>query len=507
MTHDARPLTIAAAALAFAAHAAAEAPRSTPQDRPSAGAPARTGAGTADDLARALAGDLDDGRRLVFYDWLDDTGTLRGGPVLLPPADALEPTFAMPAGVDVETIRDAGDPANRLDVVIVGDGFTLPELPAYAERMEIVVDQFFEAEPWATYRDYINIHRVDVRSPESGVDNDPVPGIERDTALDMEFWCQGVERLLCASTSKAWAFAGLAPEADQVWAVANSDKYGGTGYLEEDVTTFPSTITTADWLLIHEFGHAFAELADEYWTSGATWNGPELPFTNVSIRTRFEMLQQETKWWRWIGAEEPLLGGEVGALEGGWYHEFGIRRPAETSRMRSIGQPFNLVSLEALVAQIHRDVNPIDGGTPPGQTPTGSVLEVVPMQPIGHDLEITWLAGGEEIPGTSGQTSIDLAAVGPIPPGTIVQVLVVDPTEWVIDPAIRNTLLTGRRIWALQPACPGDLDGSGRIDWPDLVRMIEAWGPCSGPCFGDLDDDGAVDADDLTTLLATWGDC
>ena len=75
-------------------------------------------------------------------------------------------------------------------------------------------------------------------SSESGVDHDPVFGIYRNTALDMGFWCSDIERLLCVNVGDAYAYANQAPDADQVFAVANSTKYGGAGYSSSDLATF-----------------------------------------------------------------------------------------------------------------------------------------------------------------------------------------------------------------------------------------------------------------------------
>ena len=54
--------------------------------------------------------------------------------------------------------------------------------------------------------------------------------------------------------------------------------------------------------------------------------------------------------------------------------------------------------------------------------------------------------------------------------------------------------------------CPGDTDGSGTVDFNDLVELLAAWGPCSG-CSADFDNSGVVDFDVLIALLAAWGPC
>ena len=56
------------------------------------------------------------------------------------------------------------------------------------------------------------------------------------------------------------------------------------------------------------------------------------------------------------------------------------------------------------------------------------------------------------------------------------------------------------------PACEGDLDESGEVDFADLVSLLAAWGPCPG-CPQDLNASGAVDFSDLVSLLSAWGPC
>ena len=54
--------------------------------------------------------------------------------------------------------------------------------------------------------------------------------------------------------------------------------------------------------------------------------------------------------------------------------------------------------------------------------------------------------------------------------------------------------------------CPEDLDASGTVDFPDLIQLLSAFGPCDS-CAEDLDASGAVEFDDLIALLSVWGSC
>ncbi len=143
-----------------------------------------------------------EGLERVYYDGVDEHGNLTGGMVLLPRPD-LQALMPGP-GAAWTTILDNGPSSNRLDIVFVGDGYLESELGLYAGHVINGLDNLLTQEPFLSYSTYFNVHRVDVISNESGVDNDPVPGILRDTALDMGFWCNNIERLLCVNVSTAY---------------------------------------------------------------------------------------------------------------------------------------------------------------------------------------------------------------------------------------------------------------------------------------------------------------
>src|SRR5687767_13504803 len=285
------------------------------------------------------------------------------------PFDALHGTRAIEkpvapgpeSGANVTTILDNGSSTNRIDIVLVGDGYTAAQLPNYAAHAQNAVSQFFQQAPLSLYKSLFNVHRVDVISNQSGVDNDPSPGVLRDTALDMQFWCSGIERLLCVDPFKAAGFAANAPDVDQVLAVANSTKYGGAGYPGNNLGTFSGGNGSALEVALHEFGHAFADLADEYdYADGATYFGGEPFEPNITKQTAAQIAASQTKWHRWLDLPE------VDAFEGASYNQFGLYRPTFNSKLRSLGQPWGAVNAEQLIVSVYKTVRPIDDATPAG---------------------------------------------------------------------------------------------------------------------------------------------
>jgi hypothetical protein len=98
----------------------------------------------------------------------------------------------------VETIINIGSPANRVDIVILGDGYTAADMPKYKTDVQNAMTQFFNNEPFGEYRNFFNVHRVDVISSQSGADH-PERALFVNTALDATYNCAQIQRLICVN--------------------------------------------------------------------------------------------------------------------------------------------------------------------------------------------------------------------------------------------------------------------------------------------------------------------
>ena len=392
----------------------------------------------------------------VYYDYVEN-GVLTGGRVMV---DRANPEHRRVFGLDPEagaaalvhpftTIRNSGPTSNRVDIVLLGDGYTAAELGAYATHAGNVNTSFFAQEPFAAYATYFNVHRVDVTSAESGVDEID-NGIFRNTALDMAYGCFGIDRLLCISVFKAQQAAGSAPQWEQILALANSTRYGGAGYPGDEIGTLAGINASAVEIALHEFGHAFADLADEYdYGDGATYTGPEPFETNVSIYTAPQQVAMQTKWHLWV----DLPGVE--SFQGAYYNQFGIYRPTFNSKMRSLGATFQQVNVEQLVLSMYEIVSPIDDATPASATALSQLetLFVTPLAPTDHALAVQWAVDGVDVAGATGPT-FRLADHAPAPGIYDVSVTVRDTTTRVRDEAARDALMTATRQWQVEvPDC------------------------------------------------------
>lgn len=423
--------------------------------RPLLGLIAVLGLGAWTALSGSVPGDdIPEGFELVYYDGLDAQGRLTGGRTLAPRIPSVETTPAVPAPVttlfgpspaqtQAALSRGVGDGDNRVDLVFVGDGYTAAEMSEFQGDVDTVVAGLFSTEPLGRYANYFAVHRVDVVSNDSGVDNDPTQGINRDTAMDMEYWCGGTERLLCVNVSAAYGFANNAPAVDQIIALANSNKYGGAGYSSSNLATSAGGNGSAVEIVKHELGHSLGNLADEYTYGGPTnWTNGEPSRQNVSTFDSATMASMGTKWAAWLGANVAGFDGTVGTFEGANYSETGIYRPTNNSLMRSLGRPFNLVGAQEVIKQIYREVEPIDDASDPSAAwGEGDVLFVTPMVITGAPLDIQWSLDGVEVPGATSET-LDISSLGLGGCTGTVSVTVRDNTTWLLDEAFRDARMT-----------------------------------------------------------------
>lgn len=302
-------------------------------------------------LAFVSAGPTGDGHPVPQREWREvfsPDGTITR---LLLPKEVHPPLspFANVAA-DVVALQQTGPSDKRFDLVFVGDGYTAGQLPLLRSHAESKWAEVASVEPFKKHKNYFNVWLVNVISTDSGVDNDPNQGISRNTALDMGFWCSGIERLLCVNQSKALAYAANAPAVDQVMALGNSTMYGGAGYTTGGLATASGGNALSGQVAIHEFGHSIGKLADEYFSPGS-YSGPEPNWPNASIYPSAQMAQLQTKWHSYLGRSTPD-GGVIGAFEGANQCATGIYRPSENSLMRTLGKPFNLVGLDIMDAAI-----------------------------------------------------------------------------------------------------------------------------------------------------------
>jgi hypothetical protein len=247
-----------------------------------------------------------------------------------------------PVNAAFTKIYGPGDPQKCVDLAFVAEGYTVEEMGKFRDDVKKMADVLFSEAPFSDYRDKINIWAVEAVSADSGTD---IPGdrIYNNTALNSSFYTFGTDRYLTTQDIKSVNdYAALAPH-DNIIVLINSSKYGGGGvYNYYSGTTVGHPLSPK--VFIHEFGHGFAGLADEYYSSDVAYD--EFYPLNVepwepNITT---MVNFNSKWKNKVAKETPMptpaddkYRNTTGLFEGGGYSAKGIFRPEMDCRMKSNG--------------------------------------------------------------------------------------------------------------------------------------------------------------------------
>ncbi|MFJ1754463.1 M64 family metallopeptidase [Kitasatospora sp. NPDC088134] len=348
----------------------------------------------------------------------------------------------------VTPIVQAGPTSAKLDLVVVGDGYTAAEQGRFLTDAAAKWQEISAVEPYASYRGLFNVWAVQAVSAESGVSGDPDRATVRRTALGSYFWCGDVERLLCVDTDAVDRYAARAPQADLVLVVANSTKYGGAGYNDlvsplgySGIATVSGGNDRSGQIAVHETGHSLGHLADEYWYDGqGPYPGAEPAEANLSRLTADRMRRARTKWYRWLGQASPD-GGTVGAYLGGGYYPTGLYRPTDNSIMRSLGREFSLPGREAMIAGFYRYASTLTSTTPATGTLTPADRVEIALPVAGT--RVRWYLDGRELTALRDRTRLDLAALHLTGPKRLhhrLTATATDPTPAVIDPELLPAL-------------------------------------------------------------------
>ncbi|MBI4243306.1 MAG: hypothetical protein HY606_04375 [Planctomycetes bacterium] len=212
-----------------------------------------------------------------------------------------------------------GSPMNKVDIVVVGDGYTIGEIPRFREDVVDLKNALFDHEPFKSRFNEFNFHCVDVVSVESGVDR-PLENICRNNALGV-FYNGGTQMLISRKDHVRQAARRIGVNADLIVVIANDSKTGGTGFLYPVFNNGSNLKNTG----VHEIGHSFAVLGDEYVQNSLTYEGFEPVWPNLTVHTD----PSRSKWKDLLGTD-PFTGATVDFFEGGaGEFKYGIWRPTK----------------------------------------------------------------------------------------------------------------------------------------------------------------------------------
>lgn len=300
---------------------------------------------------------------------------------------------------DVEPIKVSGDNDKRINLVIMGDGYTTTQLDEFITDATSFSNSMFNKAPLKEYADYFNVYAIKVPSNESGADhpgtgnatdesNWPIPTVTVDTYFNATFDSFGNHFLLFyeadenyANNTEAKIISVLAdnfPTYDQALILVNSGYYGGSG------GQFPmaSTGISSNEIAIHELGHSLFDLKDEYYP------GDDLAAEAANM-THMNNISNP-KWSNWVGTDNVGVYQHTCASGNcaDWY------KPHTSCKMEALNNPFCAVCKEGIIEKIHSLVSPIDAYTPNNNTvdnptfPLDFQLDLVKPDP--NTLESEW---------------------------------------------------------------------------------------------------------------------
>ncbi len=294
-----------------------------------------------------------------------------------PASRQVNPARLTPIG-RVWTLWESGPPETKVDLLLIGDGYTEAELPKFHADATRLVETMFSVEPYKSRRADFNVRAIDVAAVESGIHN-PRTGDMRRSRVGTEYNIFDSERYALDPDNRAWRDIASAAPYDAVEILLNSRYYGGGGIFNDHATVAVDT-GSAEYIFVHEFGHHFAGLGDEYYTSDVAYEtgaaekvepwepnvtalhdpatlkwrdlvepGTPLPtpWDKDAYEKRSAEIQAERRRLRAIGAPESAMdalfakqlefektflstmahSGKVGAFEGASYEPKGLYRP------------------------------------------------------------------------------------------------------------------------------------------------------------------------------------
>jgi len=251
-----------------------------------------------------------------------------------------------------------GDPSVRIDIAILPEGYTAAEMDLFRSDCDKFARELFKFSPFKENQAKFNIRGILAPSAESGTDI-PGNGTWKRTILNSRFYTFDSERYLMTFDNKSVRDLAANVPYDQIYILVNSSKYGGGAIYNHYNTSVNSNSSSAK-IFVHELGHGFAGLADEY-DDGSTAFNDMYPLTTEPWEANLTTLVDfESKWRGMLPPNTPVptpLNNEnplqIGVYEGGGYVAKGIYRPATDCLMRSFrGDEFCAVCQRAIQEMI-----------------------------------------------------------------------------------------------------------------------------------------------------------
>lgn len=253
---------------------------------------------------------------------------------------AFEPRSIVPTNFEKITLHKGGDDKNCMVITFMGDGFTASQQGAFIDEVRRTTEYMLSEPPLSLHKNGVNIYAVKVISNVSGVATHPSNLIDNyfgsssgGTSIPSYIWIYREQRAHAT-------FDYYSPDCDVKAVIANAPQHSGFG----GAFSVTAMHSAARFVVAHEMGHVFADLADEYW-SGATGE--------AANRTA-DKNPATIRWRNFLGKNGIGIYpyGPTG-VQSAWF------RPHQNCKMQQSGAPFCDVCLEEFRWRIERIKNPL----------------------------------------------------------------------------------------------------------------------------------------------------
>ncbi len=243
-------------------------------------------------------------------------------------------------------VRDVmvnGPPEGKVDVLFVPEGYRADQMEKFRADVSRLAEALFSFAPYGELRQRFNVRAIEVPSREAGC-GEPRKGFFPDTAFSLSFNTFGSARYMASPDVTALHDAASNAPFDQLVVIVNTARYGGGGVFNAYNVTI-SDNPFDEYVLVHEFGHGFASLGDEYFDSEVAYDGfypPGVEPWEPNITASGE----SPKWKDLVTPGVPLptpadparFGDAVGAFEGAGYAAKGLFRAKIDCKMIGKGR-------------------------------------------------------------------------------------------------------------------------------------------------------------------------
>ena len=224
---------------------------------------------------------------------------------LVDPASRFVDRSAITPRGEVIALFENGPPAKKVDLLVMADGYTAAEKDKFKKDVERLVGVMFATEPYKSHKSDFNVRALFQASPESGIPN-PRKNVWRNSPLGLSFNSFDTDRYVLTLANRALREAAAQAPYDALILVFNERKYGGGGIFGLWATVASDT-EPAPYVFVHEFGHSFAGLADEYYTSQVAYEGANPPGCEPWEPNITALLDpKHVKWSELVDGATPL---------------------------------------------------------------------------------------------------------------------------------------------------------------------------------------------------------